>query len=111
MDIVLNVERYAADPKDEFELETASEFESVPLEQRQDLARRYQSLIGGFRTLWYRPTLIDTIRIAHAAGKILLPLELLIVLDKNDHDNKKRYIESVNESDYGHSFVRDMYRL
>lgn len=113
VDIILNIQKYLDDPKDDFELDVASEFEKVSEEDRKKLADRYSMLIGGTRQIWYRPTLIDVIRICHIGGVGSLPLELLAKLDDHDHQHQKRYIESnqLNESVADHSFVKDMYRL
>ena len=114
IDVILNVQRYIDDPKDDFELELASEYESMPEEQRMQIAQKLQAIVGGYRKLWYRPTLIDTIRICRVGGVNYLPFDLLVKLDTEDHNKKKRYIESngtVGESAGDHSFVQDMYRL
>lgn len=52
VDILRNIQQYLNDPKDDFELDVASEFESATDDDRIALANRYESLIGGFRTLW-----------------------------------------------------------
>jgi hypothetical protein len=68
------------------------------------------------KTLWYRPTLLDLVRICHVAGINAVPLQLLVTVDNHDHKHSKRYIESqsLNESEsvyelvYGHNFRGDL---
>ena len=92
----------------------ASEYESLPDGEKEATFRKFSRIKGGFRTVWYRPTLIDTVRICSVGGVNYLPLDVLVKIDEHDHRNKKRYIESrkgMNESAMDHSFVKDMYRL
>lgn len=114
LEIVGNIQKYLDDPKDEFEMDVASEFEGKTEQQRAEVLDRYSRLVGRKEILWCRPTLIDVIRICEVGGVNYLPIPLLIALDNHDHAHKKRYIESkepLEESIYGHDFVDDMYRL
>ena len=108
IDVIRNVGKYLDNPKDELELDLAAEYEGVPEKERAKLADRLQSLAGGMRESWFRPTLLDVIRVCREGGVDFLPLEMLQKVDDHDHMKRKRYIESLNES---HRFVSDMRRL